>query len=76
MLLFYKNKGRTNVRTEARKRAQAKYDEKYRKRGLTKSYHFKCHKEHDADIIEVLEAQENKNGYIKDLIRKDVEKRG
>lgn len=61
-------------KSEALKRAQAKYDKKYRQRGLTKSYHFKCHKEHDADIIEVLDSKESKNGYIKDLIRADIEK--
>lgn len=61
-------------RSEAVKRAQAKYDEKYRKSGATKSYHFKCHTIHDADIIEELESKESKNGYIKDLIRADIEK--
>lgn len=60
-------------RSESLKRAQAKYEKKYRERGLTKSYQLKCHIEHDADIIEVLDGQENKNGYIKDLIRSDIE---
>lgn len=31
------------------------------------------HKEHDRDIIEKLNAQENKSRYIKTLIRKDSE---
>lgn len=31
------------------------------------------HKEHDKDIIEWLDQQDNKSGYIKDLIRRDME---
>jgi hypothetical protein len=62
------------IRTEAVKRAQAKYDKKYREKGLTKSYQLKCHKDNDADIIKVLESIQNKNGYIKGLIRKDIAK--
>lgn len=31
------------------------------------------HRKNDADIIEKLEQVENKNGYIKELIRKDLE---
>ena len=76
MLSYIKNREWRRVRTDAVKRAQAKYDAKYRKSGVIKSYHFKCHKDNDADIIKALEAQENKNGYIKELIRKDIEERG
>ena len=32
------------------------------------------HKANDADIIEWLDEQENKNGYLKDLIRVDMKK--
>ena len=58
------------ARSEAVKAAQARYEEK------TKSYHFKCHIERDADIIAALEARDNKNGYIKELIREDMKKQG
>lgn len=59
------------MRSEALKKAQSRYDEKRRKSGITKSYQIKCHVEHDADIIAVLDSCENKNGFIKDLIRKE-----
>ena len=37
-------------------------------------YAIKLVKTKDADIIQKLESQENKQGYIKQLIRKDMEK--
>lgn len=49
------------------------YDIKYQKENL-KQYKFFCHKEKDADIIEHLEKQTNKQGYLKELIRRDIEK--
>ena len=57
--------------TIAIKQAQKKYNKKYHK-GVLKSYSLKCHKEHDNDIIAVLESQDNKSGYIKRLIRDDI----
>lgn len=63
-------------RSDALKRAQAKYAEKYRKSGATKSFYIKYHREHDKQIIEKLESVENKNGYIRDLIQADIEKQG
>lgn len=63
-------------RSEALKRAQERYNKKKVGSGVTKSYHLKCHTVHDADIIAALEAQENKNGYIKELIRRDLKKQG
>lgn len=60
------------ARTPALKRTQAKYLKKYQKSGIVKSYSLKMHKEHDADIIKQLAFVENKNGYIKELIRKDI----
>lgn len=36
-----------------------------------KQYKLNLNKKTDADIIEVLESKENKQGYIKDLIRND-----
>lgn len=41
----------------------------------SKQYHLEMHREHDADIIERLDSVENKQGYIKALIRADI-KRG
>ena len=61
-------------RTEAEKRAQAKYEKKRNKSGITKGYYLKCHTVHDADIIERLGLVEKINGYIKDLIRADIKK--
>lgn len=47
---------------------QRRFDEKNTRRiGL------KLNLKTDADILEKLESVENKQGYIKDLIRKDIE---
>ena len=46
---------------------------KYQKTGM-KQYGFRFVKTTDADIIERLDAQENKLGYIKRLIREDMER--
>lgn len=64
--------------TDAQKRAKKRYEEKLRRSGTnpTKAYHLKCHKIHDADIIKRLETQDNKNGYLKELIRDDIKKQG
>lgn len=53
--------------------ALIKAQEKYNK-SKTKSFTFKFNKRTDADIITHLEGMENKQGYIKELIRKDLEK--
>lgn len=50
-------------------KAQRKYDKAH-----TKSFTFKLNRTTDADIIARLEAQQNKQGYLKELIRKDIEK--
>lgn len=50
--------------SEAQRRATAKYD-KANKVTVT----VKLNRKHDADIIEHLAKQENKQGYIKSLIR-------
>lgn len=44
-------------------------------RRVAKQYHLEMHREHDADIIRRLDSVENKQGYIKALIRADI-KRG
>lgn len=53
--------------TEAQKRAVAKYDAKN-----TKVYAIKLNRKNDADIIEKLDSQTNVQGYIKEVIRKDI----
>ena len=55
------------MRTEAQKRAQARYE----KSGAFKRIEIKLNKKRDADIIKILEREENVSGYIKSLIRKD-----
>lgn len=54
--------------TEAQKRAREKYNkENY------KVINFKVNKKTEKELIDHLEAQENKQGYIKELIRQDIE---
>lgn len=60
--------------SEAQRRAIAKYDEEHRKD--FKRYNLRMHKEYDADIIAMIEKQDNKQGYIKNLIREDMKKNG
>ena len=55
--------------TEAQYRAQKKYDAAH-----TKQFQMKLSIIHDADILEWLDQQESKQGSIKSLIRKDIEK--
>lgn len=54
---------------DARRRAQAKYNKAH-----TKQVTLRLNKRTEADIIERLEEVGNKQGYIKALIRADVEK--
>ena len=56
--------------TEAQKRAVLKYDAVN-----TKQYHLKLNITTDADIIDELERQPNKQTYIKALIRADMKVR-
>ena len=44
------------------------------KKRNVKQYIFVLRKARDSDIIEKLESQENKNGYLKNLVRADIEK--
>lgn len=53
--------------TEAQKKASAKYDKNH-----TKSIIVKLNKNNDADILAKLDEVENKQGYIKNLIREDI----
>jgi hypothetical protein len=56
--------------TPAQKRAKAKYDE-----NNTIQVKLKLNLKTDKDIIEALERSENKQGYIKELIRADLQKK-
>lgn len=56
------------------KEKQRRYEASGAVRAVTRGFHLKCHIVHDADIIVALDAKENKNGYIKDLIRRDISK--
>jgi hypothetical protein len=53
--------------TEAQKRAQDKYDGKN-----TVQVHLKLNLYTDKDILDRLNSVPNKQGYIKDLIRRDI----
>lgn len=54
--------------TEQQKRAQIKYD-----KTNTRQITFKFNLKTDADILEKLDSVENRQGYIKELIRNDME---
>ena len=53
--------------TEAQKRAKAKYKAEKVKKILVEFYSA------DAELWDKLQEQQNKQGYIKDLIRKDIQ---
>ncbi len=57
--------------SEARIRANAKYDE-----ANTRQIRLKLNLKHDADILAKLDEVENKQGYIKALIRADIQRAG
>lgn len=54
---------------ESQKRASARYDAK-----ATKQIKLKLNILTDADILDRLDQVDNKQGYIKELIRRDLEK--
>ena len=54
--------------TEAQRRAQAKYD-----KANTKGVYLKLNITTDADIIEFLSSRQSVQGYIKQLIRRDMD---
>ena len=54
--------------TEAQKRAKAKYKSNNVKKILVEFY------PSETELYEKVQAQDNKQGYIKDLIRKDLNK--
>ena len=53
--------------TKAQLKAQAKYDKEN-----TQQVVLKLNIKHDADILAKLQNEANKQGYIKDLVRKDM----
>ena len=57
--------------SEAKKAAKARYDAK-----TAKYISLKLNVNTDADMIELLQQQENVQGFIKDLIRKELKNRG
>ena len=56
---------------QIRKIEKAKYDMEYQK-GNIKQVKFILNKNTDTDIIEFLNSKDNKNGYLKELIRRDM----
>ena len=59
--------GGLKMTTEAQKKASRKYDAEN-----TKTIKMKLNKKTDADILKWLDLMENKQGYIKELIRRDM----
>lgn len=57
--------------TAAQRKAQKKYDENNKDR--YKSLYLKLNVESDRDILNKLESVTNKQGYIKELIRNDIQ---
>lgn len=58
-------------RTEQGMKAKNEYIKSYQKSKMT-AYVFRCNNSTDADIIDQLNRQDNKQGYIKRLIREDL----
>ena len=58
------------MRSEAQKKASAKYDS-----ANTKQIKLKLNLKSDLDILDRLEAEGNMQGYIKRLIREDIRKK-
>ena len=56
--------------SDAQKRAVSRYDA-----ANTRQIKIKLNLKTDADILERLSEVENRQGYIKDLIRQDIEKK-
>lgn len=53
--------------TESQRRASAKYDAK-----STRQYHLKLNRKTDADVIAALDAAPSAQGYIKALVRANI----
>ncbi len=55
--------------SDAHLRAQRKYDDTN-----TRQIKFKFNLKYDADILEKLDSVDNRQGYVKKLIREDIER--
>jgi hypothetical protein len=62
-------RGIMRKKTDAEKKAQAKYDKEH-----CRTYNLKLNIVNDADLIERLDNVKSKQGYIKQLIRDDIRK--
>lgn len=56
--------------TDAQAKAQRRYDDKH-----TRQVHLKLNKRTDSDVLEMLDSVPSKQGYIKRLIREDLERK-
>lgn len=65
-----KQKGARNMQTEAMKRTKAKYAAKN-----VKQIKLNLNIKTDADILEWLDKIDNRQGYIKQLIREDIKRK-
>lgn len=61
-------------KTEAEKRAQARYDEIHKDEFI--NYHLKIRKSTNEDVIKKLNSVAQKQTYILELIRADIERNG
>ena len=61
------------IKAKEKRFDKSQYDANYKKQ-KTKRIPLELNREHDADIINHLERISNRNGYIKRLIREDMEK--
>lgn len=57
--------------TEAQLKAGRKYDREH-----TRQIHLKLNRRTDGDVLEKLDSVPSKQGYIKELIRADLEREG
>ncbi|MBR2555141.1 MAG: hypothetical protein IKE94_09800 [Aeriscardovia sp.] len=63
-------------KTEAQKRAQAKYDKEHKEEFKVYSLKFGLTNPDNVRIVEKLANQSNKQAYIRDLILDDIKKNG
>lgn len=66
------------MRSESVKRAQEKYFKKLKQEGIkvSQTFYITCSTANDQDVIEVLNNQQNKSKYVKELIRRDQQEKG
>ncbi len=59
--------------SKSRLRAQQKYDTSQKAKDIRGNVYLKLNKEKDQDILDRLASVKSKQGYIKELIRRDIE---